>query len=47
MKEHFCKELEKLKSFQSKCYKEALEEVFFKMDELMETDAGKRKLAKI
>ena len=37
VKKHFCKELVKLASYKSKCYKEALEEVFQKMDELMET----------
>ena len=32
VKEHFRKELVRLQSFKSKCYKEALEECFFKMD---------------
>ena len=35
VKENFKKELIKLQSFRSKCYKEALEEVFLKLDELM------------
>jgi len=37
VKKHFAKELIKLASYKSKCYKEALEECFIKMDELMET----------
>jgi serine/threonine protein phosphatase PrpC len=37
VKKHFAKELVKLASYKSKCYKEALEECFLKMDELMET----------
>jgi serine/threonine protein phosphatase PrpC len=44
VKKHFAKELVKLQSYKSKCYKEALEECFLKMDELMETPAGKREL---
>ena len=35
VKENFKKELIKLQSFRSKCYKEALEECFLKLDELM------------
>lgn len=45
VKKHFCKELLKLQSYKSKCYKEALEEVFLKMDDLMDTPAGKRELS--
>lgn len=45
MKKHFAKELVKLASFKSKCYKEALEECFLKMDELMDTKQGKDELA--
>ena len=41
----FAKELVKLASYKSKCYKEALEECFLKMDELMETKSGKEELA--
>lgn len=44
VKKHFAKELLKLQSYKSKCYKEALEECFLRMDELMETPAGKREL---
>ena len=44
-KKHFAKELVKLASYKSKCYKEALEECFLKMDELMETKSGKEELA--
>ena len=35
----------KLASYKSKCYKEALEECFLKMDEMMETRQGKEELA--
>ena len=42
VKKHFVKELIKLQSFKSKDYKAALEECFFKMDEMMLTPAGKR-----
>ena len=35
VKENFKKELVKLQSYKSKCYKEALEEIFLKLDELM------------
>ena len=45
VKKHFAKELVKLASYKSKCYKEALEECFIKMDELMETKQGKEELA--
>ena len=45
VKKHFAKELTKLPSYKSKCYKEALEEAFLKMDELMETKSGKEELA--
>jgi protein phosphatase 1G len=45
VKKHFAKELVKLASFKSKCYKEALEECFLKMDELMESKQGKEELA--
>ena len=47
MKENFKKELVKLASFKSKCYKEALEECFYKMDDLMQTPAGQRKLSEL
>lgn len=40
VKENFKKELVKLQSYRSKCYKEALEEVFMKLDENMQTPAG-------
>ena len=35
VKENFKRELVKLQSFKSKCYKEALEECFLKLDEDM------------
>ena len=44
VKENFKKELVKLQSFKSKCYKEALEECFFKMDVLMQSPAGQSRL---
>lgn len=44
VKAHFCEELTKLQSFKSKCYKEALEECFLKMDEMMESREGQREL---
>lgn len=47
VKENFKKELVKLQSFKSKCYKEALEECFIKMDELMESPAGQRRLMEL
>ncbi len=37
VKKHFVKELSKLSAFKSKDYKTALEEAFFKMDEMMKT----------
>ena len=45
VKKHFAKEMVKLASYKSKCYKEALEEAFLKMDEMMETKQGKEELA--
>lgn len=47
VKENFKKELVKLQSYKSKCYKEALEECFHKLDELMETPAGQRRLMEL
>ena len=44
VKENFKKELVKLQSFKSKCYKEALEECFLKMDVMMQPPAGQRRL---
>ena len=44
VKENFKKELVKLQSFKSKCYKEALEECFLKMDVLMQSPAGQSRL---
>ena len=35
VKDNFKKELVKLQSFKSKCYKEALEECFLKLDVMM------------
>lgn len=37
VKKHFGAELGKLKSYKSGAYKQALEECFFKMDEMMRT----------
>lgn len=45
MKKHFVKELLKLASFKSKDYKAALEECFYKMDEMMKTAAGKKEVS--
>ena len=45
VKENFKKELIKLQSFKSKCYKEALEECFLKMDVMMQNPAGQRRLS--
>ena len=47
VKENFKKELVKLASFKSKCYKEALEDVFLKLDQLMETPEGQRRLMEL
>jgi serine/threonine protein phosphatase PrpC len=47
VKENFKKELVKLQSYKSKCYKEALEEIFLKLDELMESPAGQRRLMEL
>ena len=47
VKENFKKELVKLQSYKSKCYKESLEECFHKLDELMETPAGQRRLQEL
>lgn len=47
VKEKFKAELVKLQSYKSKCYKEALEECFFKMDDLMKTPAGQRRLTEL
>jgi len=44
VKKHFVKELIKLQSFKSKDYKSALEECFYKMDEMMRTPAGKKEV---
>ena len=44
VKENFKKELVKLQSYKSKLYREALEEVFAKLDEQMQTPAGQRRL---
>ena len=44
VKDNFKKTLVGLQSYKSKCYKEALEECFLKLDELMATPAGQRKL---
>ena len=47
VKENFKKELVKLQSFKSKLYREALEEVFVKLDEQMLTPAGQRRLMEL
>ena len=43
----FKEELVKLQSFKSKLYKEALEEIFQKLDELMSAPAGQRRLGQL
>ena len=40
-------ELTKLATFKSKQYHKALEEIFFKMDEMMLTPAGKKEITKL
>ena len=45
VKNHFKEELVKLQSFRQKWYRQALEECFFKMDELMQTEEGKAELS--
>ena len=47
VKDNFKKELVKLQSYKSKCYKEALEEVFLKLDVLMQAPAGQRRLMEL
>lgn len=47
VKKHYVKCLTSLQSFKSKMYKEALEESFLKIDEMMLTDAGQKELVKI
>jgi serine/threonine protein phosphatase PrpC len=47
VKKHFIKEFTKLSSWKSKDYKTALEDCFFKMDELMRTNAGRKELAQL
>ena len=44
VKKHFVKELLKLQSFKSKDYRSALEECFYRMDEMMRTPAGKKEV---
>lgn len=47
VKKHFIKMLTNLPSFKSRNYRLALEEVFFKIDEVMLTDAGMKELLKM
>lgn len=47
LKIHFCKELYKNKKFSSDTMKEALKETFFRMDELMLKEEGKKELRKL
>ena len=47
MKKYYLKELIKLASYKNKQYKLALEESFLKIDDLMQTTAGKKELAKM
>lgn len=47
VKKHYCRMLTGLASFKSKMYKEALEESFLKIDEMMLTDQGQKELIKI
>lgn len=44
VKKHFVKELVKLQAFKSKDYKAALEECFYKMDEMMRSPTGKNEV---
>lgn len=47
VKKHFTKQLISLSSYKSKNYRLALEEVFYKMDEMMLTDSGMKELLKL
>ena len=47
VKKHYPKLLKSLPNFQNKMYKEALEESFLKIDEMMLTEQGQRDLIKI
>jgi protein phosphatase 1G len=47
VKKHYVKCLTGLENFKQKMYKEALEESFLKMDEMMLTDQGQKELIKI
>jgi protein phosphatase 1G len=47
VKKHMVPELTKLATFKSKQYHKALEEIFFKMDEMMLTPAGKKEITKL
>ena len=45
VKKHFGKELQKLQAYKDRAYKEALQECFQKMDEMMLTNEGQAELA--
>lgn len=45
VKKHFVKELGKDKNFKAKDYKTALEDTFFRMDDMMKSAAGKKEIA--
>ena len=45
VKKHFKEQLLKLQNYRSKWYRQALEECFFKMDELMRTSEGRIELS--
>lgn len=44
---HFVKELKKLDSFKKKDFRQSLQEVFMKMDQMMQTKEGKKELSKL
>ena len=47
VKNHFKDELVQLQSYRNKWYRQAREECFFKMDELMLTEEGKAELSQL
>lgn len=47
VKKHFEKELVKLTTYKNGKYREALEEIFYKMDEMMLTPAGQKEIQSI
>ena len=47
VKKHLVPQLLKLQTFKAKQYHKALEEVFYKMDEMMLTPQGKKEITKL